>query len=160
MQHLSLFCVEFLCTHRLPNALLWHVKLPLKRCMSRHHFTQHLLHQYCYSVLQGHQLPCLAFLGGYAQLPQEQLLQLIQVFSYVEQQSSKKAVRISDVGSVVWQKVQVKAHLAVSPYSGTFVVTDVAQPDRFDWDDRIEKAQADRYMPYLNNNLPVNKREY
>ena len=96
-----------------------------------------------------------------APLTDHQQSRLDKVFSFVEQQANrKKVVRISDVGSTVWQRVQAKAHLAVSPYHGTFAVTEEDAPPKFSWDERLERVQADRYMPHLNRYFPVSKREY
>ena len=103
---------------------------------------------------------CLRCSGVTAQLPQALSLRLDKIFSFVEGQARKKVVQISDVGQTVWQRVQAKAHLTVSPYHGTFTVAEEDAPPKISWDERLESAQADRYMLHLNTYIAVNKQDY
>ena len=82
------------------------------------------------------------------------------MFSFVEGVATPKFIRVSDVGSTAWEKIQRKAGLTVSPYSGSFEAPRLEPPSQFGWDDRLERAQAERYMPYLNSCLPFDKRAY
>ena len=98
--------------------------------------------------------------GARAALSEEQQSCLEAVFSFVEGMATPKFIRVSKVGSTAWEKIQRKAGLTVSPYSGNFEAPKLEPPPKFGWDDRLERAQAERYMPYLNTCLPFNKRAY
>ena len=95
-----------------------------------------------------------------AALSEEQQSRLEAVFGLVEGMTAPKSIRVSKAGSSAWKKIQRKAGLTVSPYSGNFVAPELEQPPKFGWDDRLERAQAEQYMPYLNTYLPFNQRAY
>lgn len=85
------------------------------------------------------------------------------VIEYVEEQKKAKSegsVCVSDVNSDVWQTVESNARLAVTPFVGDIKASRMSDPPPFGWDDRLEKAQADRYMPYLNGILGWKGRQY
>ena len=98
--------------------------------------------------------------GARAALSEEQQSRLEAVFSFVEGMAKPKSIRVSKVGSTAWEKIQRKAGLTVSPYSGNFEAPKLEPSPKFGWDDCLERAQAERYMPYLNMCLPFDKRAY
>lgn len=93
-------------------------------------------------------------------LSEEQQSRLEAVYKLVEGMATPKSIRVSEVGSVAWEKIQRKAGLTVRPYSGNFEVPKIEPPPKFDWDDCPERAQAERYMPYLDKCLPFNRQAY
>eukprot|EP00891_Asterochloris_glomerata_P001814 jgi/Astpho2/1814/fgenesh1_pg.00037_%23_16_t len=76
-----------------------------------------------------------------------------------EDRESNKTVRVSDVNSEVWNIIQGNAKLELDVFNGTISVTPRQVP-AFDWDERLEKTQADRYMPHLNKLMQVRDRSY
>lgn len=70
------------------------------------------------------------------------------------------AVSVSKVDSGIWQEVATKAQLTVKPYTGEVSATEHEEPAMFGWDDRLERSQADRYMPHMNKILSFDPRRY
>ena len=87
-------------------------------------------------------------------------MRLEAVFGLVEGLAVPKSIHVSSVGSTAWEKIQRKAGLTVRPYNGSFAAPELEQPPKFGWDDRLERAQAERYMPYLSTYLPFSKQAY
>jgi len=100
------------------------------------------------------------YVAGATALLEEQQLQLATHFGCDAQQFKKKSVNVSDVGSVVWNEVQDKAKLKVIPYTGHIVATELEKPPPFGWDDRVERSQADRYLPHMRKYLPMSTWDY
>jgi hypothetical protein len=68
--------------------------------------------------------------------------------------------RLCDVNISTWRSVAAKAGIQVVPFLGEIPQTKHQQLDMFAWDDRLERAQADRYIPYLQNALKLDERMY
>eukprot|EP00891_Asterochloris_glomerata_P008798 jgi/Astpho2/8798/Aster-05441 len=75
-----------------------------------------------------------------------------------ESKESEKSVHISKAGTSVWDAVQGRAKLKVKTFNGTIPVTPRQVP-AFGWDERLERTQADRYMPHLHKFVRLQDRE-
>ena len=69
--------------------------------------------------------------GARAALSEEQQSRLEAVFSFVEGMAKPNSIRVSKVGSTAWEKIQRKAGLTVSPYSGNFEAPELEPPSKF-----------------------------
>eukprot|EP00891_Asterochloris_glomerata_P001080 jgi/Astpho2/1080/fgenesh1_pg.00017_%23_19_t len=99
--------------------------------------------------------------GGGPQNEQRQVLLTKEAVreALEEDRESNKSVRVSDVNTEVWNIIQGNAKLELDVFNGTISVTPRQVP-AFDWDERLEKTQADRYMPHLHKLMRVRDRSY
>ncbi|KAG5192777.1 hypothetical protein JKP88DRAFT_216908 [Tribonema minus] len=68
----------------------------------------------------------------------------------LDNKTGSKWKTISDANTEVWNIMRRKTGLEVMLYTAPLAVEPRrATIEPFGWDDRVEKAQADRYMPYL-----------
>ena len=74
------------------------------------------------------------------------------------QTKSVSLAQISGLNTDVWMKVQQIAHVTVVSYEGSTVSTHKRQVPAYHWDQGYEGNQADRYLPYIHQNIKIDSR--
>ena len=102
---------------------------------------------------------CRAFAGA----PGSAALQkLDELYDHMQQQRAREAaaltISISEVNSEAFRHMKSRAGLSLVDvpdlgWSGSKII------EPFGWDDRLKKAQADRYMPHLQTSISLGSRE-
>lgn len=74
--------------------------------------------------------------------------------------SSIRSAQVSNINTEIWNTVQQTARLTVASYEGSMSPTHTQKFPAFQWDDRYEGTQADRYLPYILQNIKVDSRRW
>ena len=74
--------------------------------------------------------------------------------------SSIRSAQVSHVNTEIWNTVQQTAHLTVASYEGSMSPTRTRKFPAYQWDDRYEGTQADRYLPYILQNIKVDSHQW
>lgn len=69
---------------------------------------------------------------------------------------SIRSAQLSSINTEIWNTVQQKARFTVASYEGSMSPTHTQKKfPAFQWDDRYQGTQADRYLPYILQNIKV-----
>ncbi|KAL3133259.1 hypothetical protein ABBQ38_007140 [Trebouxia sp. C0009 RCD-2024] len=74
--------------------------------------------------------------------------------------SSIRSAQVSNINTEIWNTVRQTARLTVASYEGSMSPTYAEKFPAYQWDDRHEGCQADRYMPYILQNIKVDSRHW
>lgn len=74
--------------------------------------------------------------------------------------SSIRSAQVSNINTEIWNTVRQTARLTVASYEGSMSPTHTKKFPAYQWDDRYEGSQADRYMPYILQNIKVDSRQW
>ncbi|KAL3144260.1 hypothetical protein ABBQ32_004033 [Trebouxia sp. C0010 RCD-2024] len=74
--------------------------------------------------------------------------------------SSIRSAQLSNINTEIWNTVRQTARLTVASYEGSMSPTYAKKFPAYQWDDRYEGSQADRYMPYILQNIKVDSRQW
>lgn len=76
------------------------------------------------------------------------------------QKGSVRSAQVSAVNTDMWMEVQQTARVTVASYEGCMVPTHTKQFPAYQWDERYEGTQADRYLPYILQNINIDSRQW
>ena len=74
--------------------------------------------------------------------------------------SSIRSAQVSNINTEIWNTVRQTARLTVASYEGSMSPTYTKKFPAYQWDDRYEGSQADRYMPYILQIIKVDSRQW